>query len=38
MSIERFTPKQYGDKLRNKNKKDGRSLKEQPSHTTDLNY
>jgi hypothetical protein len=33
-----MTSKQYGDKLRNKNKKDGRSIKEQPSLTTELNY
>ena len=37
-NLQRMTPKQYGDKLRNKNKKDGRSLKEQPSLTIHLNY
>ena len=37
-NLQRMTPKQYGDKLRNKNKKDGRSIKEQPSLTTELNY
>ena len=28
-NLQRMTPKQYGDKLRNKNKKDSRSLEEQ---------
>jgi len=28
--LNRLTPKQYGDMLRNKNKKDGRSKPEQP--------
>lgn len=37
--LQRMTPKAYGDMLRNKNnKKDGRSLKEQPSHLIDSNY
>lgn len=29
--LQRLTPNQYSDKLRNKNKKDGRSKVEQPS-------
>lgn len=38
-SLKRMNPKAYGDMLRNKNnEKNGRSLKEQPSFTTDLNY
>lgn len=37
--LNRMTPRAYGDMLRNKNiKKDGRSLKEQPSYLNDLNY
>lgn len=38
-NLKRMTPKAYGDMLRNKNnKKDDRSLKEQSSLTSDLNY
>jgi len=37
--LNRMTPRAYGDMLRNKYiKKDGRSLKEQPSYLNDLNY
>lgn len=36
-NLNRMSPKAYGDMLRNKmNKKDGRSISEQPSHS--LNY
>jgi len=37
-NLQRMTPKQYGDSLRNKNKKDGRSFEKQPSRSNDLNY
>ena len=38
-NLKRMSPKAYGDMLRNKsNKKDGHSLKEQPSLTTKLSY
>lgn len=33
-NLERMTPKQYGDKLRSKNKKDGHSIEEQPSNVS----
>lgn len=37
--LNRMTPSAYGNMLRDKNnKKDGRSLKEQPSYLNDLNY
>lgn len=36
-NINRMTPKAYGDMLRNKHKKDGRSQREQPSYLKDSN-
>jgi len=37
-NLDRMTPKQYGDKLRNKNKKDGRSKSKQPSINLYIKY
>jgi putative transposase len=37
-NLNRMTPKQYGDRLRNNNKKDGRSKPEQPSINQLIKY
>lgn len=37
-NINRMSPKAYGDSLRNKHKKDGRSFSEQPSNLNDSIY
>lgn len=37
-SVDRMSPRAYGDKLRNKHKRDGRSQIEQPSYLNDSIY